>query len=79
MRKMFGWSAIAVALIVTPAVAGSAANEPLRVGDRVGALKGGTRSFVPADRLLTFIGFLAVGTGIMVYVSNQDSDKPASP
>lgn len=79
MRKMLVWSAIAVALIVTPAVAGPIANEPLRAGDRVGALKGDARSFVPTDRLLTFIGFLAVSTGIMVYVSNQDSDKPASP
>lgn len=79
MRKMLVWSAIAIAMIVTPAVAGSVANEPLRVGDRVGALKGGARSFVATDRLLTFVGFLAVGTGVMVYVANQDSDKLASP
>lgn len=77
MRKMLVGSVIAAALATAPAIAASVGSQEVRVGDRVGAVKGAQKAYLPQFTVAA-IGFTALIATVWVWDDSR-SDRTASP
>lgn len=78
MRKMLIGTALVAALAAAPALASGVGSEALRVGDRVGAVKGDGNDYWSFKTTWAIVGFVLVVTTVLVWNEDRDNDDPVS-
>lgn len=75
MRKAFIGAMIATAVAAAPALASGAGAQSVRVGDRVGAVQGPHKNYLPKVAIAA-IGFTALALTVWVWDQDRDDNDP---